>query len=269
MTIYRTPLGALGRTPQLGALRGQGGARGVLVLDLIGTAGIFTDTGATIPATIGNSVAAWRDETTPTLLATQGTAGAQPTAAAAGLAFDGGDFVSGNAALRGIEAGQPAITIYSVVALGSLGVERTIFVWSLSNATGVISGRKVRLYVSSIGEVNAQVRRVPADATVQASGGTAGAISTAPVVLALSISYEAGVATLYINAVQRGRAVLASTGLSDATASLECRIGRGLSTGLDYWLGDIRRIQAYHAAHDAATVAALSAWLAAQHGVSI
>ena len=63
MPTRRTPsYGVTQRSAGMGVLRLQRAVDlGVLVLDLVGTEGIYTDTGATVPAVVTDPVAAWRD----------------------------------------------------------------------------------------------------------------------------------------------------------------------------------------------------------------
>jgi enoyl-CoA hydratase/carnithine racemase len=63
-----------------------------------------------------------------------------------------------------------------------------------------------------------------------------------------------------------GRAFSAGGATDDTTPNTTAI---SLQQGVQPWIGDIRRIQAYDTAHNAATVAAITAQLAAQHGVTL
>jgi FlaG/FlaF family flagellin (archaellin) len=246
-------------------LRLRGTIRSV-VLDLVGTSGIFTDEAATVPASVGQAVAAWRDESRPTMIATQGTAGFRPTATADGLTFDGGDDrLFGSVPMRDLTRNISAITIYLAALLTNATTGRTILNWSTPANAGVF---RLTLDFNSSSQFRAIVRRADAEELPTFVTSTVLTLGVARI-YAATIDYGNREIRLYENGVQRGLSTnpLFTSGLTDDTTGAIVEIGSYNNSG--WWLGDIRRIQAYHAAHSPATVAAITAELAAQHGVTL
>jgi hypothetical protein len=87
VSLYRTALGALGGSPSLGALAAKQGSRPWFDF---GTLDRFTNTGATIPATVGDPVASWRDVSRG-MTVSQDDPTLRPLASALGVTFDGVD----------------------------------------------------------------------------------------------------------------------------------------------------------------------------------
>jgi hypothetical protein len=264
VTVFSYSLGAEAGTPGLGALATtmRLGSVGTLALDLIGTAERYSDVGATIPAGIGDSVAAWRSLIAPAATATQDLTIRMPLATAAGLAFGGvNDFMLGDLALRSIEAGQSAVTVYVAARADNLATEATPINWSSSSTADAITGRKTRIAVRADGSVQIVARRVLTDPVTTITSAPGLITVGVPCVIAAVIIYARARVEMYVNGVRHARGVLASAGTSDALPSAETRIGQGHGGDSNFWIGDLRRVQAWHGAHDAAIVAATSAAL--------
>jgi len=253
------------RTPGMGVLRLRGTIRSV-VLDLVGTSGIFTDEAATVPASVGQAVAAWRDESRPTMISTQGTAGFRPTATADGLTFDGSDdrLAGTGTPIRDIPRNIAALTIYAVATPADTSGVRVVCVWSEFNTANT----RIRFSIES-GKYSLSARRVDGGTLTIIDGGTVAA--NVPVVAAGVLSFATRTMMLYANGVlvASNTAAFDAAGMAQDVRSGLFVVGASVSGTFGNFVGDIRRIQAYHAAHSPSTVAAITAELAAQHGVTL
>jgi hypothetical protein len=217
----------------------------------------YTDVAATVPAGTGDSVAAWRDRD---IIASQATLGSRPTRQAGGeLAFDGGDTLIGDAAMRDAARNTTGFAIYADATPRALDASRLIAFFS--TGTNAVATR-IGFGVHAMNQWYLSVRRSDTEGAVTVQAGAV-QINTQAVVCGI-VDYNTKLLQLYANGVAIGSINAGATwltGPSSDTASLAAFVG-SYTTNQQLWNGDIAEIRAYRAAHDAATVARISAEMA-------
>lgn len=251
----RATLGVAHRSAGLGVFR-ENAVQSVvdpnLVLWLQRGTNMFTNVDATIPAVANDPVAAW---TYNSIVASQATLANRPTRQVGGeLLFDGGDFLEGNVAMRDLTRNISAITIYVAVSplSDSPAAQYPVF-WNdglFRAAIALEAGNKIIAVYSSRGGTAYNLR----------SANNAYVNNTLYVICGV-VNYTGRLVTTYRDGVQVASGVPTWTaGMSNDTTPTFGNVAGTAS--IARMTADIRHIRAYHAAHDASTVASISAEMA-------
>jgi hypothetical protein len=239
---------------QYGVLRQQQNLRDPdLVLWLQRGTDMFTDVSAAIPAVTNDPVAAWKDGA---VIASQATLANRPTRQAGGeLAWDGGDALVGNTAMRELTRNRSQLAIYVSATPTAFGTDQKIIFFSIGTNAGAT---RLALGVTPAGLWQLSWRQPDTDGLATLSSA---ATLNQRVALCGMLDFATPRVRFFIDGVQVAVTTPAFSVPMTDSASAGAAVG---SIGASqYWNGSIFEIRLYHAAHDAATVAQISAEMAA------
>jgi hypothetical protein len=215
-------LGQNSRNPVGSFLAGTKGG----LIDFRDRSRLFQDAAGTTPVTANGQPIGLAGSVGPVVPFTfsQATAGAFPTSATAGAAFDGGDWLDGgiNARLvfRNVEQAFVGVR-FSVDTLASVNA-------IMGFATNLGFARLV-LSVLTTGAISANIRRLDPESPVTVTS-SAGLVSVGVVYDAgLLVNYTTGSISIRLNASEVATGITTSSGgPSSDTTSVPGRIGRGI-----------------------------------------
>lgn len=236
---------------QYGVLRQQQNLRDPdLVLWLKRGTDMFTDVSATIHAVTNDPVAAWKDNAT-NIIASQATPTARPTRQAGGeLSFDGADSLVNNSSASAITRNRDQISIYVRAAPSAFTARRL----ALTVIDGGSGGARVAMGVDPDAWIVGG-RRLNTD-TFQFISTPA---TESSAVLTGIFLWRSSTLRLFVNGEQRAESTAFQSVGATSDTDAELRVGH---SGAQIWIGSIAEIRLYHAAHDAATIASISASMA-------
>lgn len=211
----------------------------------------------------GAAVASWAPKYGDAAYTATGSGSARPlvTTTLNGATFDGtNDMLAFSAAPLNFTRNAGSVTLYCAAGGIAATVGRLVF---FSNATGPGNSRSV-LSRSGTG-YDILGRRLDADNAAILSATAAG---TRTEVVCAVLDYANTRAAIYLNGVSvASSAFFLTAGTTSDTASNAAALGAAPS-GVNYLTGTIYGvILCRSAAHDAATVATVSAWLKARYGI--
>lgn len=254
MTMMPPDLPRLGRAPWLIRAHGSRGIGPLLQrcpkwADLIGnhwTRQWQTDDTSTPVAAAGQPVGRIeaRGHVAP-LSYSNTVAGAYPTSGAAGLGFDGGDYMEGGSNLRDLLRGVGA---WGFMVRGTVDGPPSPprIICAFSSGVGVTAVRQL-LAITSTGAIQLQARRADPDSVTSLSTATGLVTAGAPFSLIATVNLEVGGANAMQVYLDGSADLLAGTlsgsGNSQDSASLRARLGASLAASPgNFFSGQLRRL---------------------------